>query len=114
MASTPSPYNSPLVQQQHPAQFLTPNPAGYTQPQQGPMPVQPQHFTGNSTASTYNSGFNYGSPGVGTPGYNPNTAQMPVQMGGGWQGQPNNGMMFAPPPPQVQKKKSFLGGLVNR
>jgi hypothetical protein len=114
MASTPSPYNSPLVQQQHPAQFLTPNPAGYTQPQQGPMPVQPQHFTGNSTASAYNSGFNYGSPGVGTRGYNPNTAQMPVQMGGGWQGQPNNGMMFAPPPPQVQKKKSFLGGLVNR
>jgi ankyrin repeat protein len=109
LTSAHSPYNSPPIQQ--PSQFLSPITTPYGRQQQGPAPVQSPHFSGNSTASTFNSSYTYSAPAVSAP-YNPNLGQMPMQPGGPWQGQPNNGMMFAPPPPQGQKKKSFLGGLV--
>jgi ankyrin repeat protein len=88
--------------------------------QQYQQPVQSAQFNGNSTASTYNPNQNYSAPNVMAP-YNPNLGpsnygvQQPgvVWQGNGY-GPMNNGMMFSGPPttPVLQKKKSFLGGLV--
>lgn len=120
-----SPQSSqPMQQPMQPMQVQSPQPM---QPYQ-PTPVQSPYFSGNSTASTYNSTYEYSAPPINAP-YNPNIGNVgvntqqygppfggpPGEQPGGWQGQPNNGMLFAPPPPpNLAKRKSFLGGLINK
>lgn len=130
LQTTPSPYgqssqlNQPMqsMQSVQPMQVSQP-----TQPYQ-PTPVQSPHFSGNSTASTYNSTYDYSAPPINAP-YNISmgnmgfhTQQYGVPLGGqsggppgGWQGSQNSGTLFAPPPPQnSSKRKSFLGGLISK
>jgi ankyrin repeat protein len=96
------PLQNQHTQQPYPPAF-PPNPylAGPQQQTYFSQPAQSPHFSGNTTASTYNAAYEYSAPPVMQP-YVPN-----LGVGG-------NGLLFAPPPQQhnLGKRKSFLGGLL--
>ena len=87
--------------QQPPAFAPNPYQAASQQQMYFPQTAQSPHFSGNTTASTYNATYEYSAPPVMQP-YNPNP------------GVSGNGLLFAPPPQQhnLGKRKSFLGGLL--
>ncbi|KAF3040676.1 Ankyrin-3 [Didymella heteroderae] len=96
----------PQQQQQYSAAYPSLYTTSSPQPPQNyayiPPTTQSPQFTGNSTASTYNSTYQYSAPPVTQP-YNPGL------------GVNGNAMLFAPPPTQdhsLKKRKSFFGGLI--